>query len=96
MGIDIEYMDENFIYADIIQPFFKVETTKISSMKDFYTYWVAKESYVKYKGIGLFQDLGSIEVIELSNHTGIIKDHDTHKSFTIFKIYNSYVVAVCF
>ena len=51
IGIDIEYMDKDFEYEDIVKYSFSLKDGKcIKNFEDFYTYWAVKESYLKYKG----------------------------------------------
>ncbi|HFQ8588123.1 TPA: 4'-phosphopantetheinyl transferase superfamily protein [Clostridioides difficile] len=95
VGVDIEYMEKNFNYKDIVNYSFN-KNEKINTVIDFYKYWVVKEAYLKYKGIGLIQDLRSIEIIEITNNRGILKDKNKTKTFEIKEINNDYSVAICF
>ncbi|HBG2626183.1 TPA: 4'-phosphopantetheinyl transferase superfamily protein, partial [Clostridioides difficile] len=95
VGVDIEYMEKNFNYKDIVNYSFN-KNEKINTVIDFYKYWVVKEAYLKYKGIGLIQDLRSIEIIEITNNRGILKDKNKTKTFEIKEINDDYSVAICF
>ena len=96
IGVDIEYIDTKFDYLDIVMGYFsKQEKAKIDTVFAFYKHWVVKEAYLKYKGIGLLQDLSSVKVVDLKNHKAIIKDKEKKKIVYIMENHNQYVIAVC-
>ena len=66
IGLDIEYNDPE-IDLDIAKHyFFKSEYLSIINARkpsdEFFSYWVLKESYMKYTGLGFRLDLDSFEV----------------------------------
>ena len=66
IGLDIEYNDPE-IDLDIAKHyFFKSEYVSIIRARkpsdEFFSYWVLKESYMKYTGLGFRLDLDSFEV----------------------------------
>lgn len=99
VGVDIEYIDKNFDYKDIVNYSFSAsEKTNVNDTKDFYKYWVAKESYLKYKAVGLLQNLESVEIISECESEAVIRDKTTNKikAVEIKEITGDYIVAICF
>lgn len=67
IGVDVEYIDPR-IDLDIGKLYFKNdEYEKIMNSKnqinEFFKYWVLKESYMKYTGLGMNLKLNSFEII---------------------------------
>lgn len=67
IGVDIENIERNIDYSEIKNNFF-INNEKILGLKDFYKYWVSKEAYLKYKGVGLIQNLETVDVINKNNN----------------------------
>ena len=106
VGIDVEMIDP-LIDLKIGQTFFfnsEYENIKKSDDKvdEFFKYWVLKESYMKYTGLGFLLDLDKFEIIleedgddeiKVKNQNPELKkDEDTVK-FTYFDL-NKYKLAV--
>ena len=66
-------------------------------MKDFYKYWVSKEAYLKYKGVGLIQNLETVDVINKKNNVMkvIDKENNIQKEILIFEK-EKFVFALCY
>lgn len=67
VGVDVEYIDST-IDLDIAKHFFyNSEYERIMNAEnkpdEFFKYWVLKESYMKYTGLGMNLELDSFEVI---------------------------------
>ena len=67
VGADVEYIDSE-IDLDIAKNYFfnrEYETIMKSDnpSEEFFNYWVLKESYMKYTGLGMNLDLDSFEII---------------------------------
>ena len=67
IGVDVEYND-SAIDLDIAKNyFFNTEYDSIMNSDDspneFFNYWVLKESYMKYTGLGFQLDLNSFEIV---------------------------------
>lgn len=95
VGVDIEYNDPT-IDLDIAKHYFynsEYESIMKSQnpTEEFFNYWVLKESYMKYTGLGFNLDLDSFEII--------IDDEITLKNkkqpkFNLFEI-EDYKLATC-
>lgn len=67
VGVDVEYIDST-IDLDIAKHFFyNSEYERIMNAEnkpdEFFKYWVLKESYMKYTGLGMNLELDSFEII---------------------------------
>lgn len=66
IGVDIEILDENIDLKIAQLFFFNSEYNSImkstNPKEEFFKYWVLKESYLKYTGLGLNMDLDSFEI----------------------------------
>ncbi|MFS6251981.1 4'-phosphopantetheinyl transferase superfamily protein [Streptococcus agalactiae] len=96
IGVDIENLKRNIDYSEIKNNFF-INNEKILGLKDFYKYWVSKEAYLKYKGVGLTQNLETVDVINKNNNVMkvIDKENNIQKEILIFEKEN-FIFAICF
>ena len=90
IGVDIEYVD-NSIDLDIAKNyFFNDEYFNILNSKvpydEFFNYWVLKESYMKYTGLGFHLKLDSFS-INIDDEIKLNGDNNTVK-FSLFDIDN--------
>ena len=88
IGCDIEFIDSE-INLDIAKNyFFNSEYENIIKSKDkpdeFFKYWVLKESYMKYTGLGFNLDLDSFEII--IDKKIKLKNDDENLKFSLFDI----------
>ena len=74
IGIDIEYKKDINNYKTLAKRFFNeieynnIANTQINKQRDlFYKIWTAKESYIKFKGKGLFLDLKNFYIKYIDN-----------------------------
>lgn len=67
VGVDIEYIDSKIDLNIAKNYFFNEEYDKIINSKnpinEFFKYWVLKESYIKYTGLGFNLKLDSFQII---------------------------------
>lgn len=99
VGVDIEYLGKDIEYSDIRQHFFtNYEKKRIITLEEFYKYWVCKEAYLKYKGVGLIQDLSSIEIVSMDYNKAEITDKEdgSKKNIMLCKIDGKYICAICY
>lgn len=96
IGVDIEYIDKNFVFNDILTNIFNTqEIYKVNKSVNkhlcFYKLWTRKEAYVKHIGIGVDDSIKKLNVIEgmhpvkpafISNKTNIdIISFNVNKSY---------------
>ena len=90
VGVDIEYIDDEIDLNIAKQYFYNREYESIMNAEnrpdEFFKYWVLKESYMKYTGLGFHLKLDSFEIvveddIKLKNDNGNLK-------FNLFNIKN--------
>lgn len=96
IGVDIEYNDPE-IDLDIAKHyFFNSEYETILSSEnpsdEFFNYWVLKESYMKYTGLGFNLELDKFEII--INDRIILNNDKNDLKFSLFNI-EKYKLAVC-
>ena len=96
IGIDIEKIDP-LIDMKIAQTFFynsEYENIKKSESRvdEFFKYWVLKESYMKYTGLGFLLDLDKFEIvidedeIKVKNQTPELKENEENIQFSFFDL----------
>lgn len=96
VGVDVEYNDPN-IDLDIAKNYFyNSEYESIiksdNPSNEFFNYWVLKESYMKYTGLGFNLELDSFEII-IKDKISLKNDKD-HLKFNLFDI-DDYKLAIC-
>lgn len=74
VGIDVEFVRDNYNFADIAKKFFsKVEIEKLfalpknEQLQAFFNCWARKEAFIKAQGTGMFRELDKFSV-EVSSH----------------------------
>ena len=96
IGIDIEKIDPQ-IDMKIAQTFFfnsEYQNIKKSedSVDEFFKYWVLKESYMKYTGLGFLLDLDKFEVViddgeaKVKNQREDLKEDEDKVQFSYFDL----------
>lgn len=103
IGVDIEYNDPNIDLNLAKHYFFNKEYNSIINSKnpadEFFKYWVLKESYMKYTGLGFKLALNSFEIDINNNSNQIILKKENKPSnleFNLFDIEeNTYKLAIC-
>ena len=104
IGIDIEKIDP-LIDMKIAQTFFynsEYDNIKKSDNRvdQFFKYWVLKESYMKYTGLGFLLDLDKFEIIiddgqtKVKNQNPELKENEEDVKFSYFDL-NQYKLAIC-
>jgi len=95
VGIDIEYNDDEIDLNIAKNYFFNNEYKNIMKSEnpsnEFFKYWVLKESYMKYTGLGFNLNLDSFEII--INDKITLRDDKEDIKFNLFDI-NEYKLAV--
>ena len=90
VGADVEYIDPE-IDLNIARNYFynsEYENIKKAENKpdEFFKYWVLKESYMKYTGLGMNQKLDSFEIIIKDKI--MLKNDNLNLKFNLFDIEN--------
>ena len=96
VGVDVEYNDPTIDLKIAENYFFNTEYENIIKSKtpsdEFFNYWVLKESYMKYTGLGFNLELNEFEIL-LRDEIKLKNDkHDL--KFSLFDIEN-YKLAIC-
>lgn len=105
VGVDIEYNDPTIDLNIAKNYFYNWEYESIMNAQnpsdEFFSYWVLKESYMKYTGLGFNMDLDSFEIILEDEIT--LKNDKNNIIFNLFDlkeyklaIASSYNVEQCF
>ena len=63
VGIDVEYVIDDFDYRSLSEIFNGEENAKIHGIKDFYKFWTRKEAILKAVGEGLVDQLREIDSV---------------------------------
>lgn len=96
VGVDVEYNDPQIDLNIAKHYFFNKEYQDIinsnKSSNTFFDYWVLKESYMKYTGLGFHLKLDSFQ-IEIKDNIQL-KNDKTDLKFNLFDI-NEYKIGVC-
>ncbi len=94
VGVDIELIDTTIDLNIAKHYFYNSEYENIMNSKnpedEFFKYWVLKESYMKYTGLGFNMELDSFEII--INDKIKLKDNKDNVKFSLFDI-NNYKLA---
>jgi 4'-phosphopantetheinyl transferase len=95
VGVDTEYIDPEIDLSIARHYFYNSEYENIMNAQnpsdEFFRYWVLKESYMKYTGLGFHLNLDSFEIMIGDEIT--IK-HDNTLKFRLFEI-RGYKLAIC-
>ena len=90
VGVDVEYIDPTIDLNIAKNYFFRGEYENIMNAEnrsdEFFKYWVLKESYMKYTGLGMNLELDSFEII-LEDEIRLKNDKNNLK-FNLFEIEN--------
>ena len=90
VGVDIEYIDPEIDLNIAKHYFYNSEYENIMNAKDkseeFFKYWVLKESYMKYTGLGMNLQLDSFEI--MIEDTITLKNDNENLKFNLFGIEN--------
>ena len=88
IGVDVEYIDHEIDLNIAKHYFYNSEYENImssqNSSEEFFKYWVLKESYMKYTGLGMNLKLDSFEII--IEDTIELKDDNEDLKFNLFDI----------
>ncbi len=88
VGVDVEYIDSGIDLNIAKQYFYNREYESIMNAKnkpeEFFNYWVLKESYMKYTGLGMNLNLDSFEII-IEDEIRLKNDNENLK-FNLFDI----------
>jgi 4'-phosphopantetheinyl transferase len=98
LGIDIEMVDEDFSYGEILSEHFNPEegdfiTKSTDPVRAFYYLWTRKEALTKAWGTGLQENLKAVNAL----HSGLLTD--THKKtweIESFSISSNYPAALAY
>ena len=90
VGVDVEYIDPKIDLNIAKHYFYNSEYENIMNAKnkadEFFKYWVLKESYMKYTGLGMNLKLDSFEII--IEDTIKLKNDNESLKFNLFNIKN--------
>lgn len=90
VGVDVEYIDSEIDLNIAKHYFYNREYENIMNADDksdeFFKYWVLKESYMKYTGLGMNLKLDSFEII--IEDTIKLKNSNENLKFNLFNIKN--------
>ena len=90
VGVDVEYIDPEIDLNIAQNYFYNSEYKSIMNAKnkseEFFKYWVLKESYMKYTGLGMNLALDSFEMV--IGDTIKLKDDNEDLKFNLFNIKN--------
>jgi 4'-phosphopantetheinyl transferase len=90
VGADVEYIDGEIDLNIAQHYFYNREYESIMNAEnesdEFFKYWVLKESYMKYTGLGMHLELDSFEMV--IENTIRLKDDDEDLKFNLFNIKN--------
>lgn len=96
IGLDIEVIDKTFEYWEMAGYYFsKKECDQTYSHRDFYRFWTMKEALLKVTGVGLVDDLNTMDLSGKSNRVKVTDDRllpFKDKAFTIYTLDNEQIV----
>ena len=88
VGVDVEYIDHEIDLNIAKHYFYNEEYTSImksdNPSEEFFKYWVLKESYMKYTGLGMNLNLDSFEIIIKDKIR--LKNDNANLKFNLFDI----------
>lgn len=95
VGVDVEYIDREIDLNIAKHYFYNREYENIMNAKnrpeEFFKYWVLKESYMKYTGLGMNLKLNSFEIIIEDKIR--LKNDNSNLKFNLFDI-EDYKIAI--
>jgi 4'-phosphopantetheinyl transferase len=98
IGVDIEYNDPEIDLNIAKNYFFNSEYKRIieseNPSNEFFSYWVLKESYMKYTGLGFNLKLDEFEII-MENEDIKLKDDKNNLKFNLFDVDNYKLAFAC-
>ncbi len=96
IGVDVEFNDPSIDLNIAKNYFFNEEYESImksdNPSDDFFNYWVLKESYMKYTGLGFNLSLDSFQIVIEDDIT--LKNDKDNLKFNLFDV-EDYKLAVC-
>lgn len=96
VGVDVELIDPTIDLNIAKDYFFNSEHENIMKSStpsdEFFKYWVLKESYMKYTGLGFQLNLDDFEIAIDDEIT--LKNDENNLKFTLFNL-NNYKMAIC-
>ncbi|WP_261019192.1 4'-phosphopantetheinyl transferase superfamily protein [Streptococcus mitis] len=99
IGVDVEYIENEYCldYKRDIIDFFNIREIEYLSSSlefnfDFIKLWTAKESFVKYTGLGLYRELSSFFVDLKSN---LVYIHETVEASIFSFTYQNIYISIC-
>lgn len=98
VGVDVEYMDTNFNYAEILPTCFSNEEAQhINAAATFYTLWTRKEALLKATGKGIDDDLVHVPCIDgIHNAAQSIIGSQLDWTINSFEAGKHYISAIAF
>ncbi len=95
VGVDIEVIDKTFVYWEMAGYYFsKKECDMVFSHRDFYRFWTMKEALLKVTGVGLVDDLNTVDLSGKMNRVPIQDERllpFKDKAFTIYTFDNEQI-----
>ena len=99
IGVDVELVKERFPFQGILEHCFTNREIKYigDDQKRFIKFWVGKESYLKYQGVGFLRNPKEIEIECRDENSLVVFDRINWKSMVIFtrNIEKDFLGAVC-
>lgn len=99
VGIDVEFLNLDFDYTDIIKASFSKKEQEFVGERHyrFFEFWVAKEAYFKYLGTGLYKDLKDVYVAEIIENRIYLWDKKLKKKqlIKLFTPYPKFLAGLC-
>ncbi len=95
VGLDIEVIDKDFNYWEMAGYYFsKKECSMVFSHRDFYRFWTMKEALLKVTGVGLIDDLNTVDLSGKMNRIPINDERLVpfkNKAFTLYTFDNEQI-----
>lgn len=99
IGIDLEYLNNDFDFIDVMPTVFSKKEIEIVLSKQnktyqFFKFWTRKEAVVKATGTGINDFLPQIQVLDGSNITSNIVEQNQDIQVMSFDLNNNYTASV--